>query len=90
VMTDELRARLDAMTTEALLEIVQRRDTDEWREEVFPIVEDLLRARGVDPTVVSAGADTQEAYGPGDLTSVGTYSTALEANLSRWPSPTRA
>lgn len=45
-MSDDLRDRLNAMSTDQLLEILKRRNSGEWREEVFPIVEELLHARG--------------------------------------------
>jgi len=43
--------RLQALSTEKLLEIVRKRDASQWREEVFDIVERLLEARaaGVPP-----------------------------------------
>jgi hypothetical protein len=43
---DDLRVRLDARATEELQVILQELNTDEWRPEVFPIVESILRGRG--------------------------------------------
>jgi hypothetical protein len=82
-MSDDLRNRLDAMSSDELLEILEHRDTDEWREEVFPLVEDLLRARGIQPAIARAAEVTDDARDLGDLTSVGTFSTALDANLCK-------
>lgn len=82
-MSDDLRDRLDAMTSDELLEILAHRDADEWREEVFPIVEDLLRTRGVQPAIARAPQEADEAPDRGALTSVGTFSTALDANLCK-------
>lgn len=45
-MSDELRVRLEARPTEDLQRILEDRNADEWRPEVFPIVEAFLRARG--------------------------------------------
>ncbi len=46
-MREGLRDRLNAMRTDQLVEILKRRNSAEWREAVFPIVEELLHARGV-------------------------------------------
>jgi hypothetical protein len=42
------RRELEHRDTEELVEILAERDEEEWRPEVFPIVEALLRERGVD------------------------------------------
>jgi hypothetical protein len=47
-MNDELRARLEQRSTEELVEIALRHDVDEWRPEVFTIVDEVLKSRGVD------------------------------------------
>ena len=44
---DHVRQEMDALVTEALLEILARHDEDEWSPEVFPLVEEVLRDRGV-------------------------------------------
>jgi putative signal transducing protein len=79
----DLKDRLDAMSSDELLEILERRDTDEWREEVFPIVEALLQARGIQPPIAAAPPVADDAREMGALTSVGTFSTALDANLCK-------
>jgi hypothetical protein len=43
------RRELEHRETEELLDILVARDEDEWRPEVFPLVETVLRERGVDP-----------------------------------------
>lgn len=50
-MIDEAWARreLGYRETAELVEILAARDEDEWRPEVFPLVERLLSERGVDP-----------------------------------------
>jgi hypothetical protein len=47
-MNDELRARLEKRSTEELVEIALRHDVDEWRAEVFVIVDEILKSRGRD------------------------------------------
>jgi len=80
-VSDDLRGRLEAMTTDELLGILQKRDAGEWRDEVFPIVEELLHKRGVQPPQAPVPQDAE--LEPSSLISVATYSTALEANLCR-------
>jgi hypothetical protein len=47
-MNDELRARLERKSTEELVEIALRHDVNEWRPEVFAIVDEVLKSRGAD------------------------------------------
>jgi len=58
---DELRSRLEAMATADLVEALKRWDLNEWRPEVFPIVESILRARGVDVAALKASAERDRA-----------------------------
>jgi hypothetical protein len=62
-MSDDLRNRLEAMSTSQLLEVLERRNSDEWREEVFPIVETLLQARGVESRPAPEPGDANERPG---------------------------
>ena len=55
----ELRATLNERTTGDLISILRDRDEDEWRPEVFPIVEALLKERGIDP--VSPGPTQRDS-----------------------------
>jgi len=59
-VSDDLRGRLDVMSTNQLIEILERRDSSEWREEVFVIVEELLHARGVESPLRAGPRDTGE------------------------------
>lgn len=63
-MIDDAWARreLEHRETEELLDILIERDEDEWRPEVFPLVEAVLRERGVD--VAKAIADRQRQPAP--------------------------
>jgi hypothetical protein len=47
-MADELRNRLEQRSADELVEIALRHDLSEWRPEVFPIVEEILKGRGMD------------------------------------------
>lgn len=58
---DDLRRRLDALPTAALVDALKRRDPDEWRPEVFPIVESILEGRGVDVAALKASAERDRA-----------------------------
>ena len=80
---DELRERLDAMGTDELVEILEHRDRGEWREEVFPIVEEILRARGVEASTERSAPAMGAPEDSGAFTSVGTFSTAMQANLCK-------
>lgn len=48
-MSSEMRDRFDSKATEELIEILRARDEETWRPEVFPMVESILRDRGVEP-----------------------------------------
>jgi hypothetical protein len=56
-VTDELRAALEARTTEELVSILRNRDEDEWRPQVFDLVASILADRGI-------AADSVSALGP--------------------------
>jgi hypothetical protein len=60
-MSDELRRRLHAMATGTLVDVLKRHDLDEWRPEVFPIVESILEGRGVDVAALKAEAEREAA-----------------------------
>ena len=60
-MSDDLHGRLDAMGTEDLIEVLRHHDLDEWRPEVFPIVESILLRRGVDVPALKAAAERERA-----------------------------
>jgi hypothetical protein len=44
---DYVRQEMDARETEDLVEILARQDEEEWSSEVFPLIEEVLRDRGV-------------------------------------------
>jgi hypothetical protein len=83
-MADDLRARLDEMSTAELVAVLRSQNVEEWRPEVFPLVEAILAQRGVDVDGLKAAraVQTEETeYAP--VESVAAFSTALEANLCR-------
>ncbi len=83
-MTDELPDRLKAMPTGELVQILRDHDVDEWRPEVFPLVEAILRERGVDThAVADLGPSPHQTVELGGLETVASLRTALEANLVR-------
>lgn len=43
----DLKASLDSRSTEDLLAIINARDEEQWRPEVFPLIESILRGRRV-------------------------------------------
>jgi Putative prokaryotic signal transducing protein len=82
-MTD-LHSRLAAMSTEELSDILRENDRDEWRPEVFPLVEVLLKDRGVDIEAVKASLRAIESQpGSAGLESVKSLGDALQANLCK-------
>ncbi len=77
---NELRERLGEMGTDELVDALQQRDLDEWRPEVFPIMEEILRERGV--AVPEPAAEL--VPGPvGALVSVAQLPLAMNASLFR-------
>jgi hypothetical protein len=81
-----IRAHLDAKPTEELVDILARRDEEEWRPEAFDVVSVLLHERGV--AIDEAVAAARAAFGPApdpdahvDLVTVGRFYTPVEAQL---------
>jgi hypothetical protein len=83
-VSDDLRERLDQLPTNELEEILRDHDTEEWRAEVFPLVEAILQARGVDTTAVKAlGPLPKEALEFVPVKVATSLGTLVEANLCR-------
>lgn len=83
-MTDELRQELEAKPTGELVEILRNQDAEEWRPEVFPFVEAILRERGVNVAAVKeAGPLAEEVVEFAALERVASFSTTMEADLCR-------
>ena len=81
-MTDDLRTRLSRLPTDELVEILRSHDTENWRPEVFPIMEALLRERDVDPAGITREEPPPRAE-YSTLESVASFGGAMEANLCR-------
>lgn len=79
-MSDDLRQRLEAMSTADLVAILRGRGEGEWRPEVFPLVESILGGRHVDVSAITPEAPAHVEFA--HLQAVATFSTAIEANLA--------
>ena len=83
-MDVDLQGRLRAMGTGELVAIVQSRDEAAWRPEVFPLVEQILRERGVDVAAIEeAGPPGTDAVEFAALETVASFRTQVEASLCR-------
>jgi hypothetical protein len=83
-VTEDLRGRLELLSTAELLEILSEHDLEEWRTEAFPIVEDILTARHVDVPAAVENLKAAAAYVDFQaLSAIATFSTAVEAHLCR-------
>jgi hypothetical protein len=83
-VADDLHQQLEARSTADLVEILRNQDAEEWRPEVFPLVEAILRDRGVDVAAVkTAGPLERERAEYSPLETVASFYSSLEANLCR-------
>jgi len=83
-VTDELRAALEARTTEELVSILRNRDEDEWRPQVFDLVASILADRGIAADSVSAmGPEGYDAVEQRRLATVARYFSPAEAHAGR-------
>jgi hypothetical protein len=71
---DELRGRFEALPDHELASILRRRDSNEWRPEVFEVVRAILAARGIhsveeagpEAPSIEPGAGKHELVAPDD------------------------
>ena len=83
-MTDDMRARLEQLPTGELLAILRDRDREEWRPDAFPLVEAILRERGVDVPAALESLRAAATYVDFEaLTEIATFSTSVDAHLCR-------
>jgi len=83
-MEGDLQVRLRARDTGELVEILRSRDETAWRPEVFPLVEEILRERGVDVAALeAAGPPGTDQVEFADLETVASFRTQVEASLCR-------
>lgn len=83
---DEMRQRLELLPDAELITILQDRDTDQWRPEVFDIVRSVLFQRGVSFDAHPSAEDDVEWNDPGmaatsagDLVTVAMYANPMDA-----------
>jgi hypothetical protein len=83
-----IREQMEAKPTEELVDILARRNEEEWRPEVFDIVSEVLRGRRIAIDEAVAAARTALALEPVpdpearvDLVTVGRFLTPVEAQL---------
>lgn len=80
----ELRERLEARSDDELLDILARKDTTEWQIGVFPIVEAILRERGIPVRQTLAHARESECTSSNDgFAVIATFATVVESEACR-------
>jgi hypothetical protein len=77
-----IRLRLESRSTEELRSILQERDEEEWRPEVFPLIESILCSRRVSTRSASAEKPTPVEAGPSRV-SVGLFRHEEEAEEAK-------
>ncbi|SRR6266481_5583561 len=83
---DDSRQRLDNNSDEELIEILRHRDTEEWREIVFPLAEAILRSRGIDAAQALARLPQPETEPPPAeefFVPVASFATVVESEACR-------
>ncbi len=89
--SDAIRRQLDMYSDERLIEILQDRDSGEWRPEVYEIVAAILESRGVSTGALLAQAAEDAEVNPDELFevlpealfTVAEYLDPLEADADR-------
>jgi len=81
---DEIRQQLDLLTDEELVSILREHDDEQWRPEVFDLVDSILRGRGVSPgeNVIQEESILDETAGL-DLIAVANYFSYMDAETDR-------
>lgn len=81
---EDVRRELESKSSEELISILRNRDEDEWLPEVFPVVAELLRARGVSPEeVIARGPEIVPVADPQPLVTVARFFSPAEAQVGR-------
>lgn len=81
---DTVRVDMERRSTEELTSILRNRDRDEWQPEVFDVVADVLRQRGVSPDdVVAMGPEGWDVVEAEPMATLETFFGAAEAHLAR-------
>lgn len=78
---ETIRRELEGLPTEELASILRNRDEQQWRPEVFGIVESILAGRGVSAADVTAlGPEGEDVVEEQRLVTIGRYFTPHEAH----------
>ncbi len=84
VNIEEIRQRLDMLSDDELISILQDRDEDEWLPEVFDIVASILNSRGVTPEkVIEAEEERETDTEPSPSVTLAYYLSREIANTER-------
>ena len=86
MITDTLRQRLEKRSDDELLEILWRRDTDQWQPTVFPLAEEILRGRGMDVAQALDRLSQSESEAPPSddpLVPIAGFATVVESEACR-------
>lgn len=78
----DLRQRLEERADDELVDILRRRDSDEWQPAVFVLVEDILRARGIGIPPVEPDLPPP-AEGEQPMVTVARFPTVAESEACR-------
>ena len=81
---EDIQHEMEGRSTPELVSILRNRDEEEWRPEVFQVVETILAGRGMSPDEITAlgpeGADVVEAR---QVVTIGWYPAPWEAHSHR-------
>ena len=84
---DEIRQQLEPLNNEELISILRQHDEEEWRPEVFDIVESILRERGISPDealeTTADGQDPLDETAGLDLVTLAEYPSYVDAETDR-------
>jgi DNA-directed RNA polymerase subunit M/transcription elongation factor TFIIS len=82
--TDEIRQQMELLKDEELISIIQEHDAEQWRPEVFDIVNAILRERGVSPgKELEHEEDISDETPVLDLVTVADYFNYIDAETDR-------
>jgi hypothetical protein len=81
---EDVRRELEGRSSEELISILRNRDEEEWQPEVFPVVAELLKARGVSPEEIAAlGPEGVDAIEDQPLVTIARFFSPPEAHGAR-------
>jgi putative signal transducing protein len=81
---EDLRKELEQKSSDELISILRNRDEDEWRPEVFEVVAQMLKDRGVAPEdVVAMGPEGTDVVESEPTVTIARFFSPAEAHISR-------